>query len=152
MAFGEARGYVPDSYTRLLHNAVHARLEDRHHRDFKLEMRQLNEWVQLRDHFEPGIDWRRMWAQFEQYGEAAVLETYFLAAERFFGQPLPDGIEPSRAAFRAERIMCLALRGPAWSYLLTDVKNYPRRFLTPSAWVNKFNKMRHARRQKNRAS
>jgi hypothetical protein len=44
--FGEARGFVPDSYMRLLHNVVHARLEDRHHRDFKLEMRQLNEWVQ----------------------------------------------------------------------------------------------------------
>jgi hypothetical protein len=74
-----------------------------------------------------------------------VLEAYFLAAERFFGQPLPDGIEPSRAAIRAERIMCLALRGPTWSYLLGDVKNYPRRFLTPSAWINKFRKLRRGK-------
>jgi hypothetical protein len=144
VAFGEARGFVPDSYTRLLHNVVHARLEDRHHRDFMLEMRQLNEWVQLRHHFGPGIDWRHMWEQFNRYGEAAVLEAYFLAAERFFGQPPPDGIKPSRAAFRAERIMCLALRGPVWSFLLSKVKTKLRHALTPSAYVQKYRALRTA--------
>ena len=148
--FAKVRGFVPNSYMRLLHNVVHARLEDRHHRDFKLEMRQLNEWVQLREIHGHEPDWLRMWKQFDRYGEAPVLEAYFLAARRFFGQPLPDGINPSRAAIRAERVMCLALRGPAWSFLLSTVKKKLRHALTPSAYVQKYRKIRSARLQGNR--
>jgi hypothetical protein len=146
--FGAARGFVPDHYMRMLHNVVHARLDDRHHQDFKLEMRQLNEWVQLRDHYESGIDWLQLWQHFDRHGEAAVLEAYFLAAERFFGQPLPPGIKPSRAAVRAERIMCLALRGPVSSFLLSTVKSKLRHALNPTAYKQKYREIRRARLEK----
>jgi hypothetical protein len=145
--FDGADALVPDAYSRLLHNVVHTRLHDRHHQNFRLEMRQLNDWVQLRDHYEPEIDWRHMWEQFKRHGEAAVLETYCLAAKRFFGQPLPAGIEPSRAAIRSERIMCLALRGPVWSFLLSDIKNYTRLLFTPSVYVREFRSWKAARRR-----
>jgi hypothetical protein len=41
--------------------------------------------------------------------------------------------------------MCLALRGPVWSFLLCDIKNYPRRFLAPSAYVREFRKWKAAK-------
>lgn len=141
--FDRVNALIPDNYSRLLHNVVHARLQDRHHRDFKLEMRQLNDWVQLRELCEPEIDWRRMWEHFNRHGEAAVLEAYCLAANRFFGQPLPAGIEPSRAAILSERIMCLALRGPVWSFLLGNV----RRFLEPSTYLRVFRRLKAANRR-----
>jgi hypothetical protein len=123
--FDRVNALIPDTYWRLLHNVVHTRLQDRHHRDFKLELRQ----------------------HFNRHGEAAVLEAYCLAAKRFFDQPLPAGIAPSRAALRSERIMCLALRGPVWSFLLCEIKNYPRRFLVPSAYVREYRKWQAANRR-----
>ncbi|MHC4065736.1 MAG: nucleotidyltransferase family protein [Planctomycetota bacterium] len=144
--FDGVEALIPDNYSRLLHNVVHARLQDRHRRDFKLAMRQLNDWVQLRDYCEPEIDWRRMWENFGRHGEATVLEAYCLVARRFFGQPLPAGIEPSRAAILSERIMCLAQRGPVWSFLLDGIKNYTRLALTPSVYVREFRKWQAARR------
>jgi hypothetical protein len=144
-----AHALVPDHYSRMLHNVVNTRLNDRHHSDFRLDMRQLNEWVQLRDIHDNKSDWLRMWKRFDRFGEGSVLETYCLAAERFFGQPLPEGIEPSRAAIRTERIMCLALRGPVWSFFLNSLKRKLRYVLKPSAYVQKYQKIRNERTQKN---
>jgi hypothetical protein len=58
---------------------------------------------------------------------------------------LPAGIEPSRAAIRSERIMCLALRGPVWSFLLSDIRNYSRLLFTPSVYVREFKSWKAAR-------
>ena len=148
--FSGACALVPDHYSRMLHNVVHARLQHRHHSDYKLEMRQLNEWVQLSEIHEHEPDWLRMWNQFDRYGEAPVLEAYCLAAKRFFGQPMPDGVKPSRAAIRAERIMCLALRGPVPSFLLSTVKKKLRSALTPSTYLHEYRKIRSAWLQKKR--
>ena len=145
--FDGVEALIPDNYSRLLHNVVHARLQDRYLRDFKLSMRQLNDWVQLRDYGEPEIDWRRMWENFNRHGEAAVLGAYFLAARRLFGQPLPAGIEPSRAAILSERITCLALRGPVWSFLLDGIKNHTMLALTPSIYLRVFRKWKASRRR-----
>ena len=52
-----------------------------------------------------------------------------------------------RAALRSERFMCLALRGPVWSLLLSEIKIYTRASLTPSVYVRQFKKWKAARRR-----
>jgi hypothetical protein len=142
--FSGAHAFVPDNPMRLMHNVVHIRLYHKHHQDFVLDMRQLNEWVQLCDFYEAEIDLHRIWDQFNQHGQATALETYMLAASRFFDQPLPPGIHPSRAAHRFEKVMCLALRIPAlWTVLNRDrYLIYPKKLLSPSWYRRKYKELR----------
>jgi hypothetical protein len=124
---------------RLMHNVVHARLFHRHHQNFVLDMRQLNEWVQLRDFYATETDWHSLWERFSVYKEATVLETYFLAARRFFDQPLPTGIRPSRTANLFEKGMCVAVKGPVLGAILNTDRYlfYPKKLLSPSFFRHK---------------
>ena len=142
--FSGVQALVPSNHMRLLHNIVHSRLHHRHHRNFLLDMRQLNEWVQLRDFCSAEIDWHVMREQFSVYGQAAVLETYFLAASRFFDQPLPAAIQPSRAAILFEQGMCLALKVPVlWTIVNRDrYLTIPKKLLSPSWYRRKLKELR----------
>ena len=144
--FSGTHALVPDNSLRILHNVVHARLHHRHHRNFVLDMRQLNEWVQLCGFYVAEIDMQSMWERFNLHDEAAALESYLLAARRFFDQPLPQGIYPSQKAISFERVMCIALKVPIlWTVLNTDrYLFYPKRLLSPSWYRRKFKGLRAA--------
>jgi hypothetical protein len=145
--FAGAHALVPDNSLRILHNVVHVRLQDKHHMKFVLDMRQLNEWVQLCDFYAAEIDMQSIWERFNLHDESAALETYLLAARRFFNQPLPQGVDPSQKAISFEKVMCMAIKVPLlWTLLNTDrYLFYPKRLLSPSWYRRKIQALRAGR-------
>ena len=80
---------VPDLETRLLHNFLHTQIQDMNHALLCLSHRQLLEFAWLR-HGRPW-DWPRLAGRVGPSRQRAFA-AYLLAAERWHGQPFPNGL------------------------------------------------------------
>jgi hypothetical protein len=84
----------------------------------------------------------------ECWGLADAVGAYLLAVRALFGQPLPTGVQPSAAAYRAEARFWRPLDAPrldrllAWHWqalcLARRLPNLPRRLMTPARYPAKY--------------
>ena len=137
---------IPSLEHRLLHNALHHQLQDQAFFFGRLSLRQLLEFAQLRAL--PGatdLDWPGLFQRLDAAQANDAVCGYLLAAQRLFGQPLPEGVALTCAALRAEGRFWLRLRHPRlgrgleWlARLPRRLPNLPKRLMTPAWYPAKY--------------
>lgn len=106
---------IPAPMIRLRHNLLHTQLSDRNHQRVRLSLRQLWEWVSLRQRFQEELDWQA----FARAGiRPGILDAYLLAAQTLFAQPLPESLSTGADGRRAHTRLERALRHPGYGKLL----------------------------------
>jgi hypothetical protein len=108
----------------VLHNVLHAQLQDRNHQVFGLPLRQLHTLVVFVDRQRDLIDWSEVRARMTSSGLAVVLDGYLDLARRFMA--LPPGWAPgSTPTLRARRGACLlnAYWGGRPGYLVRNLQD-----------------------------
>jgi len=141
---------VPTWEHRLLHNALHHQLQDQAFLFGWLSLRQLLEFAQLRELPDTAaLDWSGLLQRLDAVGAGDALRSYLLAAQRLFGQPLPDGVSLTHAALRAEGRFWFRLRHPRlgrgleWlARLPRRLPNLPKRLMTPAWYPAKYRALR----------
>ncbi len=139
------RLWIPALEHRLLHNALHHQLQDQAF---------FSDWRSLRSPAgicpAPGaipeaaaLDWPSLLQRLDAVGAGDALRGSLLAAQRLFGQPMPDGVSLTRAARWAEDRFWFRLNHPRlgrwlelrWQMLryARRLPNLPKRLMTP-AW------------------
>lgn len=153
MAWGGVRLWIPALEHRLLHNALHHQLQDQAFFSDRRSLRPLLEFARLR--LLPDVaalDWPRLFQRLDAAGAGAALRGYLLAAQRLFGQPLPDGVSLTRAARQAEARFWLRVNHPPLNWLLEwrwrmiwyarRLPNLPKRLMTPAWYPAKYRYLR----------
>ena len=148
---GNATVLVPDPATRLLHNFLHTQIQDLNHALFSLAHRQLLEFVSLRHWQDQQWDWHGLAKRLAPRRHSALAE-YLLAAERWYGQPLPPDLripvgpkfwlnltERAQAENHWRRLLAL-YRIPR--QFLPRLLTLPYRLLTPSWFALKYRSFR----------
>jgi hypothetical protein len=149
---GKATVLVPDPATRLLHNFLHTQIQDQNHALFSLAHRQLLEFVSLRHWQGQQWDWPVLAKRLRPKRHRA-LAGYLLAAERWYGQPMPPDLgssptgpkfwlnltERAQAENRWRRLLAL-YRIPR--QLLPRLLTLPYRLLTPPWFALKYRSLR----------
>ncbi len=77
---------LPTPEFRLLHNFCHCQIEDRGYFRGYINVRQILEWVKLRDKYEQELDWVGIQKRVDKCRSTATWGGYLLAAERYFSQ------------------------------------------------------------------
>ena len=141
-----SRVQIPDPASRLLHNFVHAQINDRLHAMQRICLRQLLEFVSLRAYFGNRLDWPALWQRVPARQQRAFAH-YLLVGEELFGQAWPPELPRPRDGRRALLLWRLALESPGWqrvfnryAQLLTvntlpkRLARLPRKLLSPG-WI-----------------
>ena len=144
------RVWVPALEHRLLHNALHHQLQDQAFFFGRLSLRQLLEFAQLRALPDAAdLDWPSLLQRLDAVGAGDAVRGYLLAAQRLFGQPLPDDVFLTRAALQAEGRCWFRLRHPRlgrgleWlARLPPRLPNLPKCLLTPAWYPAKYRYLR----------
>ena len=150
MAWDGLRVWIPELELRLLHNALHHQLQNQAFFSGSLSLRQLLEFAQLRALPDAAaLDWPGLFRRLDAAGAGDAVCSYLLAAQRLFGQPLPDGITPTRAARWAEDRFWFRVnhprlgRGLEWlARYRRRLPNLPKRLLTPAWYPAKYRALR----------
>jgi hypothetical protein len=90
----------------VLHNVLHAQIQDRNYRVFGLPLRQLHTLTAYVRHQDRHIDWPTVCSGMARAGETAVLEAYLDLARRFMALPAELAPRPT-PALRARRAACM---------------------------------------------
>jgi len=145
--------WVPALEHHLLHNALHHQLQDRAFCLDRRSLRPLLEFAWLRALPDAAaLDWSGLFRRLDAAGAGDALRGYLLAAQRLFGQPLPDGVALTRAARRAEDRFWLRLNHPRlnrvleWRWRMIGfarrLPNLPKRLMTPAWYPAKYRALR----------
>ena len=102
----------------VLHNIVHAQVQDMNHKVSGLPLRQLHTLATLNQAAGSLIDWAFVRARMEQHHLGAVYTRYIYAAHRLFSVPFPNGPQPDVWAV-AGYVKCLGFMELPW---LTDMR------------------------------
>ena len=152
---------IPTLEHRLLHNALHHQLQDQAFFSDRRSLRQLLEFAQLRALPEAAtLDWPALVQRLDAVGVGDALRGSLLAAQRLFGQPLPDGVSLTRAARWAEDRFWFRLNHPRlgrwlelrWQMLryARRLPNLPKRLMTPAWYPMKYRSLRQQWQQRRR--
>jgi hypothetical protein len=141
---------IPALEHRLLHNALHHQLQDQAFFSDRRSLRQLLEFAQLRALPDAAaLDWPGLFQRLDAAGAGDAVRGYLLAAQRLFGQPLPDGVSITRAARRAEDRFWFRLDHPRLGWLLgwrwrmiCYARRLPKRLMTPAWYPAKYRYLR----------
>ncbi len=144
---------IPTLEHRLLHNALHHQVQDQAFFSDRRSLRQLLEFAQLRAlPAAAALDWPATLQRLDAVGVGNAVRSYLLAGQGLFGQPLPDGVTPTRAAQRAEARFWFRLDHPRLGRLLElrwqiqcyarRLPNLPKRLLTPTWYPAKYQALR----------
>lgn len=139
--------WIPSIAHRLVHNALHQQIQDARlvHGD-QCSMRQVLEFAQLRALPEAAeIDWNSLLKRLDVFGVGEPVRAYLLVAKHLFGQPLPAGVHPSKAARRIESRMWFRLTYPKLheSVMFASRLRYlPQRLMTPEWYPEKYRYLR----------
>ncbi len=90
---------LPEPEFRLLHNFSHCQIGDRGYFRGYINVRQMLEWVKLRDKYDYELDWVKIQERVEKNRSTAAWGGYILAAERYFSQPI---VEHTKLPFLAK--------------------------------------------------
>lgn len=156
MDWDGVRLWIPALEHRLLHNALHHQLQDQAFFSDRRSLRSLLEFARLRLLPDAAaLDWPRLFQRLDAAGAGDALRGYLLAAQRLFGQPLPDGISLTRATRRAEARFWLRVNHPLLNWLLEwrwrmiwyahRLPNLPKRLMTPAWYPTKYRALRQQR-------
>lgn len=83
---------------RVLHNVLHAQVQDLNHAVAGLPLRQLHTLARLDRHLGAEVDWAALTRVMEAHGLGPVLTGYVELCHRLFLMPLPQGLHPRLAA------------------------------------------------------
>ncbi len=97
------RCWLPSPIFRLLHNFYHAQHQDRGYILGIITLRQLMDWVKLRQSFDTQINWVYFLRRIEYNKLTCSCSAYALTAQRYFGQAYPAGLLETRGAHRFMR-------------------------------------------------
>ncbi len=86
---------LPSPEFRLLHNFCHCQVGDRGYFRGYISVRQMLEWVKLREMYEHEFNWGEIQERVEKNRSIAAWGGYILAAERYFSQPVVEDTELS---------------------------------------------------------
>lgn len=141
----DVRVRVPDVGSRLLHNYLHTQIQDHHDTLRSVYLRPLLEFAQLWKHAADQIDFTHLRQRLELRHRPGF-DRYLTLAEHFFGPLAADrpaltwgqrlhvaAVEQSLTRHRWQQ--------SAW-WLLYRLPNLPRRLLTPSWYLLKFQALR----------
>jgi hypothetical protein len=97
---------APDPAFVVLHNVLHAQIQDRNHQVFGLPLRQLHTLTSYVSHQGRCIDWNVVRAHMARVDQTPVLDDYLDLARRFMA--LPAHLAPrSTPTMRARRAACM---------------------------------------------
>jgi hypothetical protein len=90
----------------VLHNVLHAQMQDRNYKVFGLPLRQLHTLTAYVRKQDRDIDWPTVRSAMDRVGETAVLDAYLDLARRFMAFPADLAPRPT-PALRARRAACM---------------------------------------------
>jgi hypothetical protein len=90
----------------VLHNVLHAQLQDRNHQVLGLPLRQLHTLTAFVGRHGPGVDWSEVRSRMAQADHTAVLRAYLYLAHCFMALPA-ELAPPATASLRARRAACM---------------------------------------------
>jgi len=95
----------------VVHNVLHAQVQDLNHAVHGIALRQLHTLAGLERAWGAEIDWAAARARLGSHGLGGVYDGYILLAHRLFGMPLPAGVTPTRDS---RYHLCLAAFQMGW--------------------------------------
>lgn len=98
LAFGGVRARGLEPTHQVLHNLLHAAVQDLNHAVAGLPLRQLVVLAELVGRHGAGIDWASMARRLEAHGLGQTLRDHLWLAHRFAGMPLPRTLLPEPTA------------------------------------------------------
>lgn len=148
------RLWIPSIEHRLVHNALHYRVQDISKIADGCLLRSLLEFVQLNaTPAAVNIDWSKQIQRLDDYGLGNELRVYLLLAKHLFNQPMPMGIHLDKAIHKSVSWMWFWMAHPRLyrSYMKSKrLKSLPARLLTPSWYPKKFRYIRREWRENHR--
>lgn len=139
------RLWIPSIEHRLLHNALHHQVQGAVSYADRCSLRQLMEFVRLRaSPAAAGIDWKDQLRRLDAFGVGDPVRVYLLLAARVFAQPLPAGVDLSKANRRAESRVWSRLGHPRLYLgviLASRLRYLPQRLITPSWYPEKYRRL-----------
>lgn len=153
-SLSQSRVRLPSPTHRVIHNIVHAHLQDYGYTLRKLSLRQLYECAMLCQRYPDRIDWARVAAAFVDDAERHALQHYLAQCQACFDLPCPP---PLLRAEEVEQVLREQGLSPGHQIAigllrrLNNVLRHPgrlRRLLNPAWYASNFRNLRYARRRR----
>jgi hypothetical protein len=139
--------WVPSIEHRIMHNVLHHQLQDAASYIDRCSLRQLLEFVQLRDlSAATKMDWREQFKHLDDCGLGEPIRVYLLLIQNLFNQKLPAGVKIDKKCHKAEgRIWYWHNNQRLLKYYLIAKRlmRLPIRLMTPSWYPKKYRQIRN---------
>jgi len=145
------RLWVPSAAHRLLHNGLHDAVQDESFRSGRRSLRQLFEFARLTEQQDAaGLNWTGQLARLDKLGGSGIgdaIRAHCLVCSVLFDQPLPEGVQPGRAARLSERRLWFRIERPGWWWVYASarrLRGLAANVLTPHWYPSKWRQLRRA--------